>query len=276
MKRFNRSRFFFLFLIIFSLTFISADLASSGFPPAGYTGAEGRTCINCHGGNPLNAGGGSVVIEGLPPFYSPGATYNNISVKIIHAATDRTRWGFAMKAVANGNAIGTFSANNTNVNINTAAREVGHANAPFTNPSNTYTFSNISWTAPSNPTSAQQNITFFVSANTVGDNGYFIYASSQGISLNTTSTNDINDSPIEKINIINEIKNLNIQFLLSRNSIIKASIYTLSGQKTVTVPAKRYNAGNQTIIINGNHLPGGTYILVIENDGKTVSKKFNL
>jgi hypothetical protein len=275
MKIFSSNRSFFLFLIVFSFTFISADLARSTFAPGGYTGAEGTTCISCHGGFPLNASGGSVIINGLPATYTPGATYDNISVTITHGTADRKRWGFAMKAVANGNAIGTFTENNPNVYINQTDREVGHTNAPTTNPSNSFIFSNLSWTAPTNPTSAQQNITFFVSANASGDNGDYIYASSQSIPLNTTSTEEIN-SIIQKMNIITNGKNLNIQLSLSRISNIQASIYAVGGQKILALPLSRYNAGNQNININGNHLPGGTYILVIENDGKTVTKKFIL
>ena len=59
-------------------------LAAAGAPPAphmtgpppGHTGGFGEpTCAVCHEGSALNAFGGSVVLEGLPTRYSPGAQY---------------------------------------------------------------------------------------------------------------------------------------------------------------------------------------------------------
>ena len=44
-------------------------------PPAGYTGGFGEaTCLECHGEYAPNLDG-SLVLEGLPPVWSPGATY---------------------------------------------------------------------------------------------------------------------------------------------------------------------------------------------------------
>jgi hypothetical protein len=46
-----------------------------GPPPNAAGGFGGNTCHTCHSDNPLNSPGGSVVIEGVPAAYAPGATY---------------------------------------------------------------------------------------------------------------------------------------------------------------------------------------------------------
>ena len=178
-----------LFLIVFvvcSFVFISANKKNyASYAPVGYTGAQTKTCTSCHSGtNNLNASGGSVVINNLPATYTPGTKYN-FTVTIKHASANRYSWGFAVKAVATSSTTtvaGTFSTTNPNTAI--ASNELGHSNAPTTGASNTYTFSNLSWTAPTNPTTAQQNITFYVvgnAANGIGDGGDFIYSATQKI-----------------------------------------------------------------------------------------------
>ncbi len=45
-------------------------------PPVGHTGGFGEpTCQNCHLGNPLNAPGGILGVEGLPAAYRPNERY---------------------------------------------------------------------------------------------------------------------------------------------------------------------------------------------------------
>ncbi len=256
---------------------MSADFINSGEAPTGFTGAEGSTCINCHRGNTLNASGGSVVIEGLPQSYNPGESYN-FTVKINHADADRKRWGFAVKAVStiDPNVAGTFSATNTNARISEG--EVGHSRAPFTDETNTYTFDQLKWTAPSNPTPNQQSITFYVvgnAANGSGSSGDFIYTATKTILLTNTSISE--KGLLEKNIKISAVgKSILAQLNLDKSSSIEPIIYTLGGQKALHLPAKKYNSGKHNINIDGSNLPGGTYLLIIQNNGKPVSKKFVL
>jgi hypothetical protein len=267
--------------IICSFIFISADTKYSGAAPTGNTGAEGSTCRNCHGGNPLNASGGSVTIDGLPSTYTPGQTYN-FTVKINHGNSDRKRWGFAVKAVTSTNptVVGTFSENNPNALISDG--EIGHSNAPTTTSSNTYTFNNLSWTAPANPSpnSDATNIIFYVIGNAAdgvtGMPGDFIYTTTQTVTLNTPSS--VNESVLshQNVNIATAGKSILVDFSLSKPSSIQPIIYSLGGQKLLNLPEKKYNSGKHNINIDGSNLSGGTYLLIIQNNGKALSKKFVL
>jgi hypothetical protein len=146
------------YVIIFILIFLigtSAVLLSSFRPPQGYTGATpGFTCNNagCHADFPLNSGGGSVTVSGLPTVYTPGAVYN-FSLIIAHGTADRTRWGFSIAAVNSlGSPIGTFSS--TNIFASPNGTELSHGNAtiptfaPVTPAQISYTFDMLTWTAP--------------------------------------------------------------------------------------------------------------------------------
>ncbi|HXV86931.1 MAG TPA: choice-of-anchor V domain-containing protein [Gemmatimonadales bacterium] len=45
-------------------------------PPLGHTGGFGEpTCTRCHAGDPVNSGGGTLTLEGLPESYQPGGRY---------------------------------------------------------------------------------------------------------------------------------------------------------------------------------------------------------
>lgn len=62
-------------LVVFAiLAAPRSALTNASGPSAGYTGAPGDgTCLDCHGGFPLNSGGGSVSIN-APETYTPGQT----------------------------------------------------------------------------------------------------------------------------------------------------------------------------------------------------------
>jgi len=260
--------------VIASFVLISADMVRSGAAPGGYTGADGSTCLNCHGGNPLNAFGGSVTINNLPDTYTPGTTYNNLSVTINHGSSNRTRWGFALKAVAGGSAAGTLGENNLNAYVNTNDQELGHLNAPFTGQTNTYTFNNLSWTAPSNPTPAQQNITFYIAANASGPND-FIYTSTKTISLTPTSVTNQNIFA-DDIKTIVRGKNILVRFQIKKPSIIQAGLYNMNGQQVLTIPSQKLSAGSNDLSFDGYHLPGGSYIIRLQNDRENVTRKIKL
>lgn len=173
--------------IILGITGFAAILSFNSFkapksnpdPPSGYTGAptQNRTCRNCHGDFALNTVGGSIVVTGLPTgSYSYGQVYN-FSVTITNP-TVRQNWGFAIKAVVagTGTALGTFSTTNPNATV--ASSELRNTNAvAFTGTS--YTYTNLSWTAPSSGTSV---VSFYMTGlagdNDDSENGDYVYSNS--------------------------------------------------------------------------------------------------
>lgn len=261
-------------LMISCAVFLSAGIKNSGNVPGGYTGAEGITCNNCHGGNPLNSPGGSVVVNGLPSSYTPGTKYN-FTVTINHGVSNRTRWGFSMKAIAGSNPVGTFSGTNPNVYINNFDREIGHSSAPSTPSANTYTFTNLSWTAPSTPTPAEQNITFYVAgnaANGFGSSGDFIYTATRTMSQTSTSVTEKN-IVLDKISTLREGKKVIIQLSLQKSSSLNMSVFNLNGQQVLSKAPQKFSSGNHTIEVDGSALATGTYILYVQNEKEKVTRK---
>jgi len=157
-------------------------------PPPGHTGAPGGsgTCASCHGN--LNTGGGSVTVNGLPSTFQPGQTYS-FSVTITHP-TVRQRWGFAISSEnANGNPVGTFSTTNPNAAINGLVTELSHNNAVFSS-GTSYTYTGLTWTAPSVINAGDNRVTFYTVGNAANGNfastGDFVYTASQQFALPIT------------------------------------------------------------------------------------------
>ncbi len=165
--------------------------------PLSYTAAPNastglvRTCAvsGCHIDSPLNSGGGNVTVSGLPAAYIAGTAYP-FSITVAHATPNRLIWGFSIKAVNTTNnwLVGTFSTTNANASVKGAAgttvttqtRELSHTNAPTTVAQMSYTFTNLTWTAPAIPGVNDNNIKFYIVGN-AGDGsgdvtGDFIYS----------------------------------------------------------------------------------------------------
>jgi hypothetical protein len=155
----------------------------SGQPPTGLTGASGTYCTQCHASNPINTGGGSVTVTGLPSGgYVPNQTYP-LSLTITHGTANRRKWGFAISAVNSGGAdLGTFSSTNPNAKLN--GSELAHFTAVGSNPAtNTYTYTNLAWKAPA---TASGTVTFYYvgnAANGSGTDGDFIYSGMTNVTL---------------------------------------------------------------------------------------------
>ncbi len=102
------------FLSLAVFTFFSSNriahvtVATSGGPPAGFTGApDENNCAACHTDLPDT---GQFTIS-APTNYAPGQTYS-ISVQHTSADMSRRRWGFQMTALAGSSGAGTFTSNN--------------------------------------------------------------------------------------------------------------------------------------------------------------------
>lgn len=164
---------------------------SSSQSPEGYTGANGVYCTSCHSTNALNTAGGAVAATGLPSgSYIAGRAYA-FSMAISHAQADRKKWGFSIVAVNKaGQPVGTFSTTNPNAALSGA--ELSHADAVTTAEQASYTYTNLTWTAPANPTADDEVVTFYYAANAANGNfstsGDFIYATQTAASLQVVYT----------------------------------------------------------------------------------------
>jgi len=184
-----------LLLLVTLLSSFSVLIRSSQ-PPQGFTGSAGVYCRQCHSTNPLNNPGGSVNAIGLPDNgYTAGTTYN-FSININHSAADRKRWGFSIIAMnSQGQSVGTFSSNNAHAANN--GSELSHLSAEiFATATQSYSYTNLSWTAPANPTADDANITFYFVGNAANGNGLntgdFIYSNTKNISLLVSQTYTFN------------------------------------------------------------------------------------
>ena len=179
-----------LYYLLTVLFLCTAFVLSNPNCPTGKTGAPSAStgsssnCTSCHGGNSLNAAGGGIVVSGLPTTYTAGTAYS-FSVKINHASANRTVWGFAIKAIDTVArvVVGTWSTSNANTSIKGTAGgtsyELSHAHAGTSASANTYTYSNLTWTAPAVPTANQARVKFYIAA-VAGDgsgdeSGDFVY-----------------------------------------------------------------------------------------------------
>jgi hypothetical protein len=144
--------------------------------PTGYTMAPtstgtSRNCTSCHGDYAVNSGGGNITLTGLPSTFTAGVAYP-FSIKIAHGTADRKVWGYAIKAVdtTTNTVVGTWTSTNANSSIKGTAGgatyELSHANAAVTTVANNYTYTGLTWNAPS---VAPSKVKFYVSA-VAGDN----------------------------------------------------------------------------------------------------------
>ena len=168
-----------LFMIV---VFTSLKITSNPNCPTGYTTAPGlnssttRNCTSCHGDYSLNTTGGGIVVTGLPSIYTPGVSYP-FSIKINHSSSNRTVWGVSIKAIdtLTHAVIGTWTTTNANTSIKGSSGgssyELSHANAATSTATNTYTYSNLTWSAPALPTAVQSRVKFYVSAVAGNNNG---------------------------------------------------------------------------------------------------------
>jgi hypothetical protein len=171
----------------FLYSFTNLVTLSSSQPPSGYNGEFGFYCNACHSSYGLNENGGMVFATGLPAGgYTPGTNYP-FSVTIRHGSADRTRWGFEIAARNQlGQPVGSFNASPSSTLLGDAA-QLGHLSAAFTAPANQYTYTGMSWMAPSMPTTDDVTINFYMVGNASNGNGSsdqdYIYTSNATITL---------------------------------------------------------------------------------------------
>ena len=167
--------------VLYLLSFITIAFSfvlSNPNCPTGYTMAptstgSTRNCTSCHGDYSINSGGGNITLTGLPSTFTAGVAYP-FSIKIAHGTADRKVWGYAIKAVdtTTNTVVGTWTSTNANSSIKGTASgatyELSHANAAVTTVANNYTYTGLTWTAPS---VAPSKVKFYVSAVAGNNNG---------------------------------------------------------------------------------------------------------
>jgi hypothetical protein len=182
-------------LLVMIIGLSSLKITSNPNCPTGYStapslnGTTVRNCTSCHGGSTLNPAGGGITATGLPTTYTAGQSYP-FSIKITHSSANRLVWGFSIKAIdtLTHAVIGTWTTTNTNMSIKgtpTATNgnyELSHANAATSSAASTYTYSNLTWVAPSVPTAVQARVKFYISAvagsGDGSESGDFVYTTS--------------------------------------------------------------------------------------------------
>jgi hypothetical protein len=169
-----------LVIIVTPAFFSFTKPVSSSAPPVGYTGATGAYCTSCHGDFAINSPspGGNVAAIGLPTNITLGASYN-FSIVITHGVADRERFGFAIKAIDASNvpiAVGTFSTTNPYAGV--GSNELSHRSPIGVISTDSYTYNNLSWTAPT--VAPVYPITFYIVGNAAnnaqGSGGDYIYS----------------------------------------------------------------------------------------------------
>jgi hypothetical protein len=193
---------------------------------------------------------GSVVATGLPSgTYAAGQVYNfNITI-----TGSGSVWGFAIKAVnilTNAN-VGVFTTTNANAIVQgslapTNTQELVH-NVSVISATASYTYSNLTWTAPAIPGANDGNIRFYI-VGVAGDlssdeTGDFVYSSTVNAVLSVTpftlksfKVNTVNDNAVN-INwqTAQEIKSAFFDLETSANSTdwIKLSTIKAKGNSDV-------------------------------------------
>ncbi len=190
-------------LLPLSLLAPAALLALSTGPPPGFTGVPedgGRTCLQCHVGNPLNPPGGSLRVEAIN--YRPGQR-QTIRVTVSHP--EAARWGFqltARRASDRSQKAGTFvivpdyrvvCANNQEASTESPCAEnvnefISHR-APLTRTGENGTrVFEVDWIAPATDVG---DVLFFASGNAANNSG-----NNQGDQIYNNADSPLRISPV--------------------------------------------------------------------------------
>lgn len=251
---------------------------------AGRNGSPGETTCNtsgCHTGNPLNASGGSVIIDapGLANGqYFPGATYPiNVTVSRSGAAI----FGFGFEALrSTGANAGTLAITNSSqtqlknalIQGNSRTNVVHQMNAGVSSTgSKTFSFN---WTAPAAGTGP---VTFYAAGNATNGNGStsgdFIYTTSLALTESLTGISESNASDFE-VNLFPNpvIDQLNLSFESKKQGEVMIRLISLDG-KTVSTTSALVNANTSKTVAIPAPKQGGIYLVEMVIDGNTTVKR---
>ncbi len=157
-----------IFGLLFGVGTSSVFAFSVQPPPVEKTGAPNEgTCMDCHGGNEINASGGSLMLT-VPEVYEPNEVYT-IIVDLSRAG--QSKWGFEMTALdTTGVRAGSFTADaaNTQLTESNGKQYIQHTTAGTSVGTNDMHSWEFEWTAPDTDIGP---ITFYAAGNASNNDG---------------------------------------------------------------------------------------------------------
>lgn len=286
----NRKFLLLAFFLVALLAVVNVPQVNSkdSNPPAGNSGdpAAPGTCTGsgCHSAPTSQASLNTLALmigTGVTPTdtinlpsptfeYAAGVQYN-LTFKIT-AFTGA--YGFQIVALDGSNAqAGSFTVSNASTQkINTGAgrQYMGHLNA---NSTKSWTFK---WTAPASI--ATGPVTFYYCYNTADDDnnptGDVIYQGSSTINPLISGIEDIS-AKLSGLNIYpNPINGeFGLQFNLKESSQVSAQLFSLDGKLSKNLFANRLSNGTFNKQFDVNDMPVGIYLIKLNVDGVSVTKK---
>lgn len=271
-----------IIIIVASFAGISAIQKEDG--RAGATGSPGETTCNtsqCHVGNPVNNGAGSIVIS-APTMaswqYIPGQVYP-ISVTVSRTGSPLFGLGFeALKASgANGGALSITNPSQTQIKSavvggNVRANVVHQLNGGLTANTHTFTFN---WTAPATGIGP---ITFYSAGNAANDNGMasgdFIYTTSQIVTESTAGLESISDRYLTSVYPNPANATFNLGFELTEPSLVIIKLIDVQGKIVSELVSETLASGNHEIRNSADQqfAPGLYFVHFTINDQQSVKR----
>ncbi len=215
--------------------------ASAFGPSPSYTNAPGESnCTACHSTFPLNSGGGSVSISGLPANYLPN---QQVSVTVTTAQEDQAvNYGFQMTAIdGSGRRVGTYTlpaqsptqlqvvSGNVGGNQRSYIEHTSDGISPSVLGRKSWTFT---WTAPAQRVG---KVSFYAAGNAAnsdgGPGGDYIYTTSKS-TLSGTATSNFDADGISDIAVFRP-SNGYWYSLNSTNGSLAVTSFGLSGDQVV-------------------------------------------
>lgn len=246
---------------------------------AGATGSPGENnCRNCHSTYALNSSLGSIAISSTMTNweYVPGQTYQ-ISVTV--AQTGKNLFGLGFEALLpSGANAGTLTAGtgttikNATVSGNSRRNVVHQLNGGASAGTHTFTFT---WAAPATDVGP---ITFYAAGDACNGNGSdtgdYVYTSSQVVNPAPTGIIEEAIAPFTFSfypNPTTEI--ITVNYALEQSAKVNTTIYDLTGKQIHAESTNRF-PGSQQQSIDVSNLPAGTYLISLNVNGNSTTKRF--
>ncbi len=255
-------------LTLLSASFFLCGVLSSG-GKAGKTGAPGEvTCLECHAGTALNAGGGFVSFESSNMIFGQHALGETYNMSVTVGQTGNSLFGFSVVALdANGNSVGTFTAgtdNHTeNFTVSGSSRQYVTHNTNGGSSQDEHTF-NFTWTAPSEDFGT---ITFYVTGMAANGNGQ-----SSGDKVYSATM----ESTVLPNNVTNAVQNqVSINWDPIQESIVVSNYNKPYSLEVFDVQGKIVlNKGQRSeSIVPMGQLSSGYYVVRVTCEGKKTDRK---
>jgi hypothetical protein len=251
-----------------TLLFVQGVLSENG--KAGKTGAPGEgTCVQCHAGTALNAGGGYVFVESSNMIFGQHVLGQTYDMSVTVGQTGNGLFGFSVVALdSNGHSVGTFTAgsdNHTeNFTIQGSSRQYVTHNLNGGLSQDEHTF-NFTWTAPSEDFGT---ITFYATG---------LAANGNGMNAGDKVYSATMESPVMPVaGMSSEEQELSFQWdpmtkalVFSQASIVgmELTVFDLQG-RIVVKPHEIYDH-----VVGLRHLSSGCYLIQLRKGNKNRTEK---